>query len=314
MEKAITKYFATQEIKVNRVVKLCKGTNKNTYKIFADKTYILKVYDKDKSFLHSQIKWLRETHKYADIAIYPLNENILHITDKFGYYYEFFNGVEVQNAKIKNKEFWFGGKIAYFDSVLSKVSKKKTKSKFYSWDEQKDIKKLIFQFKTEKSRILSLVKTGFDLIEKDLKNIYLSECRTQLIHRDLHYSNMLYNKGRIKIIDTDCIDYDLLPYSISVIMSYCFSKKFNPKSISDLLQGYTKRIDLNKTELELIPLLIVKRKLVELAWLKGQLKLGKHTRKEFEEFSGHTIKNLKNIINNYSLLKQFFKKVKTKTI
>lgn len=306
MQKEIIKYFASKGIKVDRITKLRKGTNKNTYKIFANKVFILKLYDKNESFLSSQIKWLREAHKYADIAIYPLNEKVLHIADKWGYYYLFFSGVEVQNAKIRNKEFWFGEKIAQFDLVLSKVKQEKRKSKFYSWDERKDIKKLIAQLKSEKSIILDLVKTGFALIEKDSKKIDFSLCRTQLVHRDLHYSNMLYNKEKIKIIDTDCIDCDLLPASISIIISYCFSKKFNPKSINDLLQGYTEKIILNKIELTVITLLIVKRKLTELAWLKGQLKSGKHTKKEFEEFSGNTIKNLKNIVQNYDLLKQFF--------
>lgn len=97
--------------------------------------------------------------------------------------------------------------------------------------------------------------------------------RMSLIHADLHFGNMLWNKGVIYPIDFDDCGLGIQMYDLAVTLfaSQNIFKLSGPKKTrtltNSLLEGYCKVGSLSDQDIEIIPYLILARKVSIFAWL-----------------------------------------------
>lgn len=315
MINKIQSVLKNEGLDIQSVKMLDKGTNKNSYIVTAKKgKFIVKLYkEKDKSSVQKQLNWLRAAHKIANVTIYPLNDKLLKIGPKLGFYYEYFPGVPINQTKINNVFLWFGKVAGRFNQVLKRVAKSNLTPTFWSEDEEDHVRGLIKDLQKHNPKLAKLMQKAYDTILNALKEIKIDKCRMQLLHSDLHFDNVLYDsKTKIaKVIDIDGIDFYILPREIAITLSYALEGKkgtLYETAITDLLKGYQSVVKLNKQEKKLLAPLIIKRKITELAWLHGQLKSGNHTQKEFETFSAHTISKLTVAMKHFSKLTELTSK------
>jgi len=105
-----------------------------------------------------------------------------------------------------------------------------------------------------------LLNAAIDDIKNNFRNLYL-KLPVQLIHRDLHPSNMVFKKNKI----TGYIDFEIAHNNIRIFdVCYCatsilvggFEKVSNRKKwfsiLQSILRGYSKYIRITKAELESI--------------------------------------------------------------
>lgn len=300
---------------VDKIVRLHNGTSRNSLLVHIDgEKYILKLYPKSsKSSVRNWITLLRQINSKEEITINPLNDRVLVFGDYVGFLYEFIEGKHYREIRISIKYYNFGKIVGKFNRL--------TKNMLCYGNSNKDIIKTQREAKKFIKKIDGTNKYFSDIQRLMIQAIRLFDkeydgykFRTQLIHGDLHFDNVLYDKKNKKyvIIDTDGLDNGILAREIMVIISYQLTNYNvkNKKTINEFIKGYESEFKLTKKEKSLIPLLMIPRKLGEIMWLVSKLKEGKISNKEFKFFMNKgSVKQLKIILNQFENLKKIFANV-----
>ena len=291
------------KLDIDSIKNIVKGTSRNTFLLKSkNKRYVLKLHDKEeKRDLQKKINYLKKINSKKEITVNPINDKVLEFEDAVGYYYEYFEGVHYTNAKIPNKLFRFGEIVGEFSRV-TKDLEPTIKSNSY---EETAIRKSKEWVKKE-GPYTDLIEKGLKLTEKLRKKKY----RSQIIHGDLHFDNVIYNKKtkEYRIIDVSTISKGILAREISVMISYALSNSSeeNKKVITKLLEGYESKFKLTKKEKQAMPALMVLRKIGEIKWLLKQLNSKKIKRKDFDRWAGGSVKQLKIITSHFEELEKTF--------
>ncbi len=184
---------------------------------------------------------------------------------------------------------------------------------FIVWmNKERFVLKLFDKSKKETTinRMIAAMQTGILKLEEEYDG---SKYRTQLVHRDLHFDNVLYDKKTKNycIIDTSDLENSILSQEIMVMMSYLIRNNNyrNKKMITELMSGYESQIKLTKKEKMAIPLLIIVRKLGECLWLIEQYKKEKLNRKDRNFFLKDSVEQLEIAVKQFDNLKKIFDSV-----
>ncbi len=140
--------------------------------------------------------------------------------------------------------------------------------------------------------------------------------RTQYIHKDLHFFNVVYNTINKKylIIDTNGLSVHFLPREIAVSIGNTLLDShgdFSKNNIKNLIRGYDSIMKLNNSERKVIPLFIIQKKLGEIKYLYKQLQLANYSNqnnKIIKKYISLSIKTLNYLVNEYDNLVNFFSK------
>ncbi|MCK4979250.1 MAG: hypothetical protein KAS62_02585, partial [Candidatus Delongbacteria bacterium] len=153
---------------------------------------------------------------------------------------------------------------------------------------------------------------GSELIEKELENIERQNLRKQLIHKDMHPENILYNvkTGEYKLIDTSELDYELLPREITNSLSHFLFEELDIKNsaVGTIFDSYQRNYPLNKDEINSIPIFWIDRLLGIYVYFSFLLINGTLNENEFCEQTKYIDKHFKFFIKGYSNLKSYFEK------
>ena len=118
------------------------------------------------------------------------------------------------------------------------------------------------------------------------------------IHADLHFGNLLWNKGKITPIDFDDCGYGSYMYDLAVILFSSrmifqdFDRCKREQAILELLKGYSQNALLCDEDLAIIPYYVEARKLTMFAWLYHRIE-HPTLRAYFEKNKSERIKNFK---------------------
>jgi Ser/Thr protein kinase RdoA (MazF antagonist) len=313
MNKLITKKKLKKiGLNVKDIRFLNAGTSKNNYIIKTEKEkYILKIFRKEKKkIIQKQITLLRKINKKQVLAINPIHSKVLVFDDFVGYIYKYLEGKPYKQLKIKNKIYTFGKIIGRFNKLTKNILPPK-KNNSYIEKINKEAKKIINWIKekdTLHKKAKKLLKLGTKIIDNEDKNYSF---RTQLIHGDLHYDNVFYEKGKFIIIDVDGLENSILAREITTLITYMVEDnlvKFK-KGLRKLFEGYESEYKLLKKEKELFPLLMIIRKFGEIMYLLSQESKKHLNKKEIKFFLGHTTRKLDIILKNYKKIKKIFKEI-----
>jgi len=299
---------------VVRSVKLFKeGTLRATFKVITESTdYVVKLSSNlDIERVKLEIENLKKISTVTDLAVCPLNAEPLIFGSKVGYYYKFFNGKMLNHRCINNLYYRFGVVVGEFDNAL----------KALPFNHQEQTQRLINHMTKINSLpidaihsedTLSLIKKGLTKINKEWSNIEVSNLRTQFIHKDLHFNNVLYNKNNDKffIIDMAGLSVQFLAKEISVIIGNEFISRdvINFQIISDIVNGYSDRVLLNEDEVRAIPIFVIEKKIGELNFLQEQFNNGGITLRMYNKYKRLSTNNLREIIEKYNLIASFLSK------
>lgn len=97
--------------------------------------------------------------------------------------------------------------------------------------------------------------------------------KLSLIHADLHFGNMIWNKGVVQPIDFDDCGYGLELYDLAVTLAQSSSyfikigKRKSSLQKAALLEGYRVHKELTNEDLRILPYLVAVRVLAMLGWL-----------------------------------------------
>ncbi|MEI6498433.1 MAG: hypothetical protein WCO23_00535 [bacterium] len=299
-------------LEIREVTLFKYGLSQSTYKITA-KTgiFVIKLFDRGLgSLIQNEINNLRRISRHCEFCVRSINEKILEVGDKIGYYYQYFDGKKISSLKIDNIYFRFGELAARFDIALSELDFQKSefapKSLLSTFAEVQCIE----MFSNDPT-IISLVKRGCQILKTNKNYLDFSKVGIQYIHKDLHFDNVIYCKktNNFFIIDTTGLRVHFLPKELAVIIGNEFwSDKVEYKKIDDLLSGYLGLIRLNKTELSSIPLFIIDKKIGELKFLQTQYINGKLCEAMYFKHIKLSSRNLGSIIDNFSVIQNYLEK------
>lgn len=302
-------------IQVKEVKHFEYGTSQSTYKIKSgSEFFVIKLFNKDRErFIEQEISHLRQIRRYSNLTIFPLNKKALLAGPKVAYYYKFFDGDRMSGLKIDEIYYKFGKLAAHFDLILQNLPYNKedfSSHNFLNCNTLIENKNLANGYDT---KIANLIKKGQELLKEEFSNKDFSQIRTQFIHKDLHFDNILYNKqlDQYFIIDTAGLSVQFLPKELAVIIGKEFvtiDNKINHRIIHDLLRGYNEFIKFNKIEMESIPLFIIEKKIGELVFLYCQYENNNISEKMFNKYSNLSLRNLQVAVNKYKELRDILLK------
>lgn len=127
----------------------------------------------------------------------------------------------------------------------------------------------------------------------------INKLPTQLIHRDINPSNMIFDKKEFKgFVDFDLIEVNIrifdICYCATAILSECFNNQINfkvwQKILNNLIKGYNRIDELSEHEIEAIPYIIYSIEIICIAYFSKYDK--------FENLYKTNIKILKWLIEN----------------
>lgn len=297
---------------VNNVERWHVGTSGNCFVVWLnDEKFVLKLFEKSKKeMVQHDINFLRKINSKKKIMIFPLNSKALLFNDSAGYIYKFIDLPLFREVKIPRKLFEFGRIVGEFNRICRKILPNKISNKCII-EIVKDSNVLISKLKDKKDlkRMITAMKKGILKVKEEYDG---SKYRTQLTHRDMHFDNVLYNKKtkKYKIIDISGLENEILAHEIMVIISDLIKNNpsRNKKMITEIMKGYSSQIKLTRKEKQVIPLLMIVRKLGECLWLLEQHKKGKINRKDRDFHLKGSVEQLETAINQFENLKQIFKK------
>lgn len=136
------------------------------------------------------------------------------------------------------------------------------------------------------------------IIQKRLENFGKDENSYGLIHADLRLSNLLFEKGKIKLIDFDDCGFGWHLFDLACSLSFIETKPFVPELVCSWISGYKKVLPFSDADFEEIPTFIMTRRLQLTAWLgshqqsfsvpelkknwlEGTMELAEHYKKRF---------------------------------
>lgn len=121
-----------------------------------------------------------------------------------------------------------------------------------------------------------------------------------LIHADLHFGNLIWNKGEVAPIDFDDCGQGLFMYDLAVTLHgpiLYFSEEKRRRYIDKYIAGYRSTRDLSIADLEMVSYLIVARDIVMLCWLNLRSDNPK-LKRVFQRELSNTIKRVKVVLKN----------------
>lgn len=105
------------------------------------------------------------------------------------------------------------------------------------------------------------------IIKKRLGNYGKNESNYGLIHADLRLSNLLFENGKIKLIDFDDCGFCWHLFDLACSLSFIETKPFVPELVASWISGYKKVLPFSDADFEEIPTFIMMRRLQLTAWL-----------------------------------------------
>ncbi len=121
--------------------------------------------------------------------------------------------------------------------------------------------------------------------------------KSSLIHADLHFGNIIWQKSEPIPIDFDDCGFGFQMYDLAILLGgtdFFFKitkKKGKQAFIESLFEGYSSVNKLTKADLEILPYFKLTRNLVQVAWA--------YERRDHPEIYEHLKKDLGNRINYY---------------
>ncbi|MBE8591306.1 phosphotransferase [Pseudomonas sp. MAFF 301449] len=112
----------------------------------------------------------------------------------------------------------------------------------------------------------SLIEQVVGNIEKRLSNYSQQASRFGLIHADLRLANLLVDGERTRIIDFDDCGFGWYLHDLASALSFHEDHIDTPRWIESWLAGYTRVSSLDQNDLDILPTLIIQRRLQLLAW------------------------------------------------
>ncbi len=276
-------------IKPNNVVKMKSHSNKTCLIVdHKTKKYVLK--EKD-----DNIKRIKTTN----------NDIYVRYRKKLYCLYNYIAGKVYKNhyyaAGAEKRAYNYGKSIALLHKGLKKVNKHKN---FTIMDLLKDINTWIIEIINSKNDLLDIL-----FINKAIKDINMGfksshiKLPKQLIHRDIHPSNMIFYRNKLKgFIDFEIPTYGIRIFdpcycSTSILTSKFKSKKARKKWINllvSILKGYNSINRLKKTEINAIFYVLLSIQLLFMAYM---IKINKIRTAQFNQSILKWIYDNKNTIN-----------------
>ena len=250
---------------------------------------------------------LQRLSRYYHSVITPRHKSPIMIDKNPSYIYRYFQGKRFSEITIPDKYFTFGTIVAELDVALKKLyetsNEKQPKDPFW-----------IPKRKYPNLRLTHLTSHAIDFFERKIRSTDFKKIRSQYIHKDLHFYNVIYNKSNRShlIIDTSGISVQYLPREISVCVGNVLvdsSNRFSKKRVADIMRGYSTSIKLNEVEKKIIPLFIIQKKLGEIDYLYKQLKLRKENIKIIKKHIYLSQQVLRYTIDKYDNLVDFFSNI-----
>lgn len=262
------------------------GENTTFKVITKKKNYLLRIHCRSfrsKAAFLEELKWLDSLSRNTGILVQkPLRsksgELIIYLkNDQMGHY-RYCDVLEWQDGYIKNKKnpntFFEVGKL------IGELQKYTIKSKHRNyWDANGLIGKKatlggLYQLAGDYPRHTKKIETLRSFLHKKLSHYEKKNPkRLSLIHADLHFGNMIWNKGDVRPIDFDDCGYGLEMYDLAVTLAQSsnFFKRIGNKQAKlnkqALLEGYQKYKELTAEDIKVLPYLVAVRELAMLGWL-----------------------------------------------
>ena len=298
---------------IQKIQPLKGGVSGNTFLLFIkNEKYVLKLfpYSKIKSVQHD-IDFCRMINKKKEIVIQPIHAKALNLGTYTGYIYRYVPYKLFHNVTIPKKMFTFGKIVGEWNALYKRRIPETQSNKIFKrtiqWSNN-TIRALKKEKKFQKTR--NSMIHGTAKLEKEYDG---STYRTQLLHRDIHYYNVFYNEKTEKYVIADIseTERDILPSEIAVILSEKIkdSPTTNMKDIREIMKGYSTKIKLTRKERNVIPLLMITRKLGECMWLFEQKKKRRISKKIFQRSLKETTRQLETILEQFDHLKKVFQEV-----
>ena len=257
-----------------------------TFKVCAkNKNYLLRLHRNDyhsPQALKEELKWLSQLTRKNDIQVQkPIPFANGKYLKKFAHngYSRYCDLLKWQEGKMRynnvtQKDF---GELGRLLSYLHQNSLKKTNRKYWHANG------LLGKDATfgSLSKLKDFLKKDFDTVE-NCRKMTLSKIqkyekkhsdRTALIHADLHFGNIIWDKGRAVPIDFDDCGEGSFEYDFAVVFfasSAVFKKKTKKQRNSyanELFSEYSKTHQLSQESIDIIDYYRLARHLSMLAWL-----------------------------------------------
>lgn len=316
-KEIVAKELLKNNLKIDSFEKLPYGAMRNTYLIRSgENKFILKIYENSEyDKIRKLVRTLRKINRQEVVTIDPIFAGVLKFGNEIGFIYPFFDGKEYGKITIKNKLYEFSKNVGEFNKVVNAeiiVKNESTKKKKLLNLIKKDIlgvKKTVDFLKSNsrfcESWIVDLLERAESLLAEEFENI---EGRIKIIHGDLHYENMLYDRKSKKylVIDIFNLDNYFIQKEIMVIISHLVtnSQTKNSKIITESLKGYELNFKLSNNEKSSIPFFMLLHKTGEVNWLINRYKDRKISKEVFDKYMAIDPKQLKIILNQYLNLKK----------
>ena len=262
------------------------GENTTFKVITKKKNYLLRIHcrsHRTKAAFQEELKWLDSLSKKTSLSVQkPIrskrNSFIVYVGNEKVGHQRYCDLLEWQDGHIKNrkssKTFFQVGKL------IGELQKNSIKSKHrHYWDAEG------LTGKNATLGGLPAVYSDFPKQAKELERLrkFLNQKlkryerknghKLSMIHADLHFGNMIWNKGVVQPIDFDDCGYGLELYDLAVTLtqSSVYFKKVGKKqaalSKKALLDGYRTFKTISDDDLEILPYLVATRVLAMIGWL-----------------------------------------------
>ena len=281
-------FDALKEFPVKKyTLKFINHGENTTFKVIPKKqNFLLRIHcrsHRTKAAFLEELKWLDSLSRKTKIKVQkPVRSKsgklIIHIGNEKVGHSRFCDLLEWQDGYMKTKKnpktFFEVGKL------IGELHQNTIKSKHrLYWDSEGLIGKnatlggvpaLYKDFPRHASKMESLRV----LLYKKLKRYERRNSnKLSLIHADLHFGNMIWNKGVVQPIDFDDCGYGLELYDLAVTLAQSSNyflkvgKKESSKCKAALLDGYRVHKQLTSEDINILPYLVAVRGLAMLGWL-----------------------------------------------
>lgn len=285
-----------------------------TFKVISKKgNFLLRIHRKNyhsKNAILEELRWLKQLSKTTDLIQQPLQS----INSKY-----------VENISIGNSEdsrfcsvlTWVDGKMRYRSltqnsmynaghlagNLHKNAFKPKVKNRNY-WDAE-GLLGLNAKFGSLQNLKSEIKKTEYEILEacrkmtiKKIKRyMHKNAHKSSMIHADLHFGNIIWEKDEPIPIDFDDCGFGPQMYDLAVTLGasdnlFNISKKKNKQQfVEALFEGYASIQELSKKDLEILPYFKLTRSLVMLGWI--------YARKDNPSIFEHFKKSVKSKIKYY---------------
>jgi Ser/Thr protein kinase RdoA (MazF antagonist) len=115
--------------------------------------------------------------------------------------------------------------------------------------------------------MIAQINQGIVEIRRRLRDYGMESDRFGLVHADLRLANLIIHEGKVGVIDFDDCGYSWLMYDLASALSFIEHKEYVPELIRSWVKGYSQVRSLTQEALEMIPTLILLRRILLVAWL-----------------------------------------------